>query len=464
MESWTLSATLGDVFLDVAFIGSCLLVAILLRRFVPVFQEYLVPASLIAGFVGLAAGPEVLGVIVFPIERMGAYVYHLLALTFICVGLHGGGARHTYGAVNLGFMQVMSMLLQGILGISIAVTVMLLLDGGVQPASGMLLPLGFAMGPGIAYSIGRSWEAYGFEQAASVGLTLAAIGFLAAYFVGVALVNRGIRRGIAGREASGGVSRAERTGIRDEDSRPEAGRLTFFPGAIEPLAFHLAVVGAIYLATYWLTGLIASGLVYAGLEAEVPVAWSFHFILANLIALASRRLLRLAGADGVFDDGMLHRLTGLMADFLIAVSIMAISLSMAWRYALPIALMSVLAVVMTYFTLRYASERVFTTYRFERFAGMFGEMTGTVTSGLALIRILDPEYRSPVAQDLVLSSGMALGLGFPLLMIINLPFTVFEGRLEGIFVVAGLMLGYLAVILVAWRLFLRRSAGGYPDA
>lgn len=463
MESWTLTVSLGDIFLDVAFIGSCLLAATALRRFVPVFQEYLVPASLIAGFLGLTAGPEVLGMVVFPLERMGAYVYHLLALTFICVGLHGGGRRHTYGAVNLGFMQVMSMLLQGLLGIAVAVSVMLLLDPGVWPAAGMLLPLGFAMGPGIAYSIGRSWEAYGFEQAASVGLTLAAVGFLAAYFVGVTLVNRGLKSGEAHRKSPDGISRAERTGIRDVGSRPEAGKLTFFPGAIEPLAFHLGTVGAIYLLTYLLTDMIAMGLVRIGLEAEVPIAWSFHFILANLLALGARRILRLARADRVFDDGMLHRLTGLMADFLIAVSIMAISLNMAWRYALPIALMSVLGVIMTYFTLRYASERVFQRYRFERFAGMFGEMTGTVTSGLALIRILDPEYRSPVAQDLVLSSGMALGLGFPLLLVLNLPFTMFEGKLEGVLVVAGLMIAYLVILLIAWRLFMSRATVEQSD-
>jgi ESS family glutamate:Na+ symporter len=464
MESWTLPAPLGGIFLDIAFIGCCLLAAVVLRRTVPLFQEYLVPASLIAGFIGLAAGPEVLGVVHFPLERMGAYVYHLLALTFICVGLHGGGRRHTWGAVNLGFMQVMSMLLQGILGIGIAYLVMLLLDPDVLPASGMLLPLGFAMGPGIAYSIGRSWEAYGFEQAASIGLALAAIGFLAAYSVGVVLVNRGLRHGSAERQSPDGLTRAERIGIRDADALPEAGRLTFFPGAIEPLAFHLAAVGGLYLLTFWLTDLAARGLVAAGLEAEVPIAWSFHFILANLLALGARRLLRLARADRVFDDGMLHRLTGLMADFLIAASIMAISLSMAWRYALPIALMSVFGVILTYHALRIASERVFERYRFERFAGMFGEMTGTVTSGLALVRILDPEYRSPVAQDLVLSSGMALALGFPLLLVLNLPFTVFEGRPVGTLVVAGLMAAYLAVLLIVWRIFLRRAGADRSES
>lgn len=464
MESWILEAEIGEIILDLAFVGACLLVGTVLRRYVPLFQRYLVPISLIAGFVGLAAGPEMAGIVAFPVERMGAYVYHLLALTFICVGLHGGGRRHTYGAVNLGFMQILSMLLQGLIGLAIAVGIFLLVDSDVVPASGMLLPLGFAMGPGIAYSIGRSWEAYGFAEAASVGLALAAIGFMAAYFLGVAIVHHGLRHGLADRKTPEGLSRAERIGIREPDARPEAGRLTFYPGAVEPLAFHLAAVGAVYLLAYGVADLLAGLLVRSGLESEVPVLWSFHFILANLLALAVRRVLAAVRVDGVLDDGLLHRLTGLMADLLIATSIMAISLSMAWRYALPIALMSVVGVVVTYFTLRYAAERVFRRYRFERFAGMFGEMTGTVTSGLALVRILDPEYRSPVAQDLVLSSGMALALGFPLLLVLNLPFTVFGGQLTGYAVVAGIMLAYVGVLLLVWRLFLARTAGRGLDS
>ena len=61
----------------------------------------------------------------------------------------------------------------------------------------MLLPLGFGMGPGIAYSVGQSWHSYGFLEAANIGLTLAAIGFLVAYFTGVFVVNRGIRNGLS---------------------------------------------------------------------------------------------------------------------------------------------------------------------------------------------------------------------------------------------------------------------------
>jgi ESS family glutamate:Na+ symporter len=39
------------------------------------------------------------------------------------------------------------------------------------------VPLAFNEGPGQALSLGRAWEAYGFADAANIGLTSAAIVF-----------------------------------------------------------------------------------------------------------------------------------------------------------------------------------------------------------------------------------------------------------------------------------------------
>ena len=167
-------------------------------------------------------------------------------------------------------------------------------------------------------------------------------------------------------------------------------------------------------------------------------------------------MMRRARVDHVLDEGTLHRITGLGVDVLIAASIMAISIGMAWRYALPIVIMSIVGTVITYWALKRAADRVFTSFGFERFIGLFGEMTGTLASGLALVRIVDPEYRSPVAQDLVLSSGMALALGFPLFVVINLPYSAFGGAGFGYFMAGTFMAGYLALLFLAWWGYLKR--------
>lgn len=452
MEAWTLQVPVGDVLLDFCIVGCLLILGTISRRYVPFFQTYLIPASLVAGFAGLLLGPELLHWIPFTTERMGAYVYHLLAFTFICVGLFKTERKHSWGVVNLGFMQVSIMLLQGIVGLGIALVVAATFVPDFQPATGILLPLGFAMGPGIAYSIGQSWSAYGFPGAGSFGLTFAAVGFLFAYFWGMLLVNREIKK-----EGAPPIPPYIRTGVRSPDHYPVGSLQTFSAAAVEPFAIHLALVGAIYVATYWLTGLMAEGLTRIGMAAEIPVLWSFHFIFANLIALATRRFILKGNRGAWIDNRTVHRMAGTFAEFLIAASIMAISLSIAFRFVVPMVLICVLGGLVTFFFLKWTCSLLFKKHTFERFTGIFAEMTGTISSGLALLKVIDPDYETPVPQELVLSSGMALTFGFPLLILINLPFTVFDGSTSGFLIVLGIMVVYLALIAAAWYGYYRKN-------
>jgi len=453
MTIWDHSFTIGQFMLDFALVSGLLLAGTLARRYVGILQRFLIPNSLTAGFLGLVIGPEILGVVDFSLERMGVYVFHLLALTFIGVGLQSRGEQRTRGAVTFGFIQIMSFLLQAIIGLGVALFVAHLIDPHLVPAIGTLLPLGFGMGPGIAYTIGQSWEAYGFEGGGSMGLMVAAIGFLVAYGHGVLVVNRGLRNGRgAVVEGTDDVTTEVRTGIIRK-TPPVGSRMTLSPGAIEPLTFHVALVGGIYLLTYGLVALAARGLEAIGLAQEVATLWSFLFIFANLVALGARYVMTRRRIAHVLDEGMLHRTTGLLADLLIATSIMAISLTVTARYLAPLLAMCLLGTLATYASIRWVGDRAFADYPFERFVGIYGEMTGTISSGLALVRVTDPEYTTPIAQDLVLGSGMALVLGFPLLLVINLPFSVFEGALHGYWVVLGLALAYLLVILAVWTRF-----------
>ena len=101
--------------------------------------------------------------------------------------------------------------------------------------------------------------------------------------------------------------------------------------------------------------------------------------------------------------------------------------------------------------------RAFDDYQFERFIGVFGNMTGTINSGLVLVRVTDPEFDTPVAEDLVYGSGMALLVGFPLLIVLNLPFTYFANSVTGYWVTIVIFLIYFVILIIGWRLtgFLR---------
>lgn len=54
-----------DLLIDVAIASILILAGQLLRAKIPVFQKFFVPASMIAGFIGLAMGEQGLGILPF---------------------------------------------------------------------------------------------------------------------------------------------------------------------------------------------------------------------------------------------------------------------------------------------------------------------------------------------------------------------------------------------------------------
>ncbi|MFO8077614.1 MAG: TolC family protein [Thermoplasmatota archaeon] len=66
-------------------------------------------------------------------------------------------------------------------------------------------------------------------------------------------------------------------------------------------------------------------------------------------------------------------------------------------------------------------KRMWKKYTFERIAGIFGTVTGTVPSGLLLVRILDPEFKTPVAIDLGLTSIFAAPFVLSGMLLVNAP-------------------------------------------
>ena len=124
-----------------------------------------------------------------------------------------------------------------------------------MPAIGTLLPLGFGMGPGIAYSIGQSWSNYGFEEGAMVGLTISAIGFSARVFYR----NGGREPWPPAREESrlltgdASMAREVRTGVIEKSTPlPEAGKLQFLGGApLNPSPFILDSLELFICSPIW---------------------------------------------------------------------------------------------------------------------------------------------------------------------------------------------------------------------
>jgi len=73
--------------------------------------------------------------------------------------------------------------------------------------------------------------------------------------------------------------------------------------------------------------------------------------------------------------------------------------------------------VLTTFAVVYLGKRIW-SYNLERTAAVYGAVTGTVSSGLLLLRIVDPEFKTPVAIDIALMNIFSIpGIGLCLVLV-----------------------------------------------
>ncbi len=452
MSPWDLDVNLRVVVLDLLYLSSFILLGTILRRYVKFFQTYLIPNNFIAGFIALAAGTQGFGLIDLQSDRLILYVYHFLALTFIALGLRQEKTKWGKGPLSKSLSGLSSYLLQAIIGLGVAFLLFYTLMPDLFVGIGLVVPLGFGMGPGLAATIAGSWEEYGFTGGAQVGLTFATVGYMYAFFVGMALINWGIkRRKTSLIKSLDHISKEVRTGVQKPMNGPIAGRLTLSTEAIEPMAFHLAAVGFVYFLTYLVVNFLCGFMETHGLGDLVATIWGFHFVVGLLLAILVRKLLDMTKKAYLIDSGLMTRGMGLFLDYLVVGAIAGISFTVIGQYWLPILLMSLLAGPATLGMLYYACYRAFDDFHFERFIELFGEMTGTINSALVLLRVTDPEFKTPVAEDAVYGSGISLFLGFPLLYALNVPFVHFNGSIQGYWVTLGIIVAYWILLILLWR-------------
>ena len=75
---------------------------------------------------------------------------------------------------------------------------------------------------------------------------------------------------------------------------------------------------------------------------------------------------------------------------------------------------------------------------------MYGMLTGTISSGILLLREIDPEFKTPAANNLVTGSSFGIIFGAPVLLLVSMA----PKSTMMTFVVLGLVIIYLAILLL----------------
>lgn len=443
---------------DLGIIGVLILFANTLRRKVPFLKKYVIPTSIIAGFIGLglkylltiktgsgAAWGSIDGRPLLGGEFMGIVAYHTLALGFIASSLRNTSNKEKKGVakggtIKTGLTIVTSYLMQAGLGLVITIagyyiwknTESLMASG---PHSGVIIALAFGQGPGNAMNTGRTFDLTLIGQGLlpvgsniweSWGLSLAAIGFLAACIPGIIYINYLVKKKkIVRYEGADDIKVEETSQFAEENEIPLSESVDKFTVQI---AFVLGIYFITWLLLYGIEALLSLG--YKSGESNIfntvsNLIWGFNFIFAIVATMIVKLLVNLLQKKKIMkrkytNDFMLTRISGLAFDFMVVAALTAIDVTIFKDAGLIIVLIvaSLVGAIATFFLNRYQARKWFASYEYEAFFSLYGTLTGTNSTGIALLREIDPYFETPAANNLVNGAASAVLFGGPLLIAI----------------------------------------------
>ena len=100
--------------------------------------------------------------------------------------------------------------------------------------------------------------------------------------------------------------------------------------------------------------------------------------------------------------------------------------------------------IVTWLYLSFVCKKVYKDYYYQGLISMFGMLTGTISSGVLLLREIDPKFETPAANNLITGSSFGIILGAPILILVGL-----AARSDLLcFVSLGIMFVYLGLLLL----------------
>ena len=414
---------LWNVIVQMGLIAGAIMLANLLRQKIPFIRRSLMPVAVLGGFLLLIA--RYLHLVRIDQLLMEMLVYHGIALGFIAMSLRvpeeGGRRKGDLTGLKSGAVIVSSYMVQGVVGLLVTLLLAYTVKPGLFKAAGLLLPMGYGQGPGQANNVGSSYEALGFTGGRSFGLAVAPAGYLVACIVGVVILNVLSRRGKIGATRSSAAEQHPADFFQSRDEIP-------ISDSIDKLSVQIAMVLLVYLLTYLAAWGLTSGIaaLSEGLAATLnTLIWGFNFIIGAALAMLVRVLLQRGRKTGVIlrqyqNNYLLNRISGFFFDIMIVAGIGSINLEDIRGLWLPFVLLVICGAIVTWVHLRIVCRKVYPDYYYEGLISMYGMLTGTISSGVLLLREIDPELKTPAANNLVVGSSFGIVLGAPVLILVGM--------------------------------------------
>lgn len=388
--------TFFTVLTDFFWASLLLFVAKLIREHVRVLQNFFIPVSLIAGFLAWIFGPYALKVIPFS-NACGDYAGVFIILVFATIGLQGLGVKKGEGKDKVkdiaGYTVYRQINWAWQFSMPMVVSILLLTflqPGGLNPAFGWIVPTSFLGGTGVAVAAGQVLGDLGFTDFTGLGVTASAFGILLGLIGGICMIKVATKRGYTSYiQDVSTISSELRTGVIPKDKRTSMGDETVSPIAIEPMAWHVALI------------LIPAGLGYlvskqcATLFGVTVPEFSLGFFFALILYFIFSK----TKVNDSVDPKVINRYGNLFSDYLVLFSLAMIRADVIIKYAAPFLLLMLFSTLWCVAFFWFCAPRLIGKDWFERGIFNYGYATGVFATGFCLLRVVDPDGRSSALGD-----------------------------------------------------------------
>ncbi|KUI30367.1 sodium:glutamate symporter [Mycobacterium sp. IS-1742] len=450
------------VGLAMVVLGIMFAVGWLVRARITFLRALFIPSSVIAGFLVLLLGPQVLGKLtgtngLFPeavIQVWRVLPGLLINVVFgaIMIGKtlpkpkqlwHSAAPHALFGT----FLSLGQFALAGL-------AVLLLLGPvfGLPPETGALLEMSFAGGHGTIAGMGSLLSDVGAPELVDIGLGLATISMITAVAVGSALVRWAVR------SPKVTVMRNTTPSAREDY---DVDRVRVAPADEHPSrddGIHLTVLAFAMIAA---AIMVAIGLLW-GLRWAASALGSDIFDRFPLFPLTVvggflvQWLATKTGQAGKIDKQAVDGISAIALDALLVSAIGTMSLAALGSNVPVIIVFTVIGVLWSAAALFWLGSRFHRANWFEHAIADFGQSQGNVATGFVLADMVDPQRRTSTANDYgykqlpyepLLGGGLLTALSVPLISAVGLP----------AFTIASLV---LVVLIGVWGVRRRGAASG----
>lgn len=427
------SQLLTQLLQALSLLSVLLLVGTFLRAKVKLFQSLYLPASVIGGFIGMIISPEILGRFSnYSISEEWIKTYSLLPgilsvpiFAAIPLGMflnENKNIKSMYPSkvlICFGLFQCASMSQSAIGYVTNMFFSKINPQLNMYRTFGYELSAGFAGGHGLAAATGKLLEGFGIPQweiAQGVALTTATVGLIGGIVFGIIFINLAVRKNKTKiiKRINNNVDKSMEVGYnKDINKQNSLGRETFLSSSIETITFHLAIIFTVCGIAYIVLNFVKK-MNIAGLNV-LPV-WTYSMIIMFALNFIIKKL----NLVWMVDAKVKAKIMGTLSDFAIVSAMTSLPIKAIINYIAPITVMCILGFIITYLLVFPLNSFFFKEdYSFERAIISWGTLTGVLITGMTLLKICDPEYKSPALSEFSLGFSLMSVTGLLIVPILN---------------------------------------------